>query len=110
MKRKQIKRKLEANKGEVTLTWIFEDSEQRLFSASEHFSDGHGANFSILRFPFLKDKSLKVEMSITGKGGRTTSESCTLDKESIVKLIEILQSQIDKMTPFERENDVIVND
>jgi hypothetical protein len=107
MNKKQIKRKLFENKGEVTFTWIFEEDGQKLFSASEYYSDGHGSNFSILNFSHMKERSLNFQMSITGKGGRTTTESCCLEKETLIKLISILQNQVDKMVPFEREDDVI---
>lgn len=49
-------------------------------------------------------------MARTGKGGRTTIESCTLDKESLVNLIAILQRQVENMTPFENDDDVVTRE
>jgi len=108
MKKKQITRKLFGDKGEAKFTWLFNESDQNLFSASEYYPDGHGANMAIRKFEAInKRKSLGIEMRIVAKGGRATTGSCTIEGEGIRELIVILTNELTKMDQFEIDGDII---
>jgi len=107
MKKKTIRRKLVNGSGERLLTWFAEDSESRLFSASEYYLDGHGANCLFTKTIMDKDVSLTLEMRITGKGGRASTGSCILDKDSIGMLVSVLSKHVTTMSTLESNDDIV---